>query len=427
MPVVPTYAKRPLPERADVVVIGGGYTGLVAALDLARGGARVTLLEKQTLGWGASTRNGGLFHPGLKWGRHSLERRYGSEVGASIFQAGVDAYFTAERFVQEEGFDCGLRRAGLLILAWSDRHLGHMPASLDEYQAAGLSGRMVAGDDLQDEVGTTAYPGGMLLEESSAIHPGRYLAALASTAAAAGVDLHTSVTARTIESSGPARRVRTDRGTILARDVLIATNGYTDGLVPWLHRRILPIGSYIVASEPMSEELAHSISPRGRTFFDSKNFLYYWHVSADRRLIFGGRASFRRTSTTQTAAILTAALRRVHPQAAHLGIDYAWGGRIGFTFDRLPHLGEHDGIHYALGCSGSGLALLTAFGLRISDRIGRAGDVADEPTAFERIGFPGAPLGVLGSLAYSGDPWFLPLAGEWFRAADRWSRRGMPA
>lgn len=427
MPAIPTYASRPLPERADVVVVGGGLTGAVAALSLARGGARVTLLEKETLGWGASTRNGGLLHPGLKWGRHSLERRFGAALGGSIFQAGVDAYFEAEHFVQQEGFDCGLRRSGLVVLAWSARHLSAMSTALREFEGAGLTGRIVEAPDLQAEVGTAAYPGGLVIDASSVLHPGRYFAGLAAAAAAAGVDLHTGTAALGTRREGADRVVSTGRGDIRAGAVVVATNGYTDGVVPWLRRRVLPIGSYIVATEPMSEDVARSISPSGRSFFDSKNFLYYWHIDEQRRLIFGGRASFRRTSTDRTAAILGAAFREVHPQAAHLRIEYAWGGRIGFTFDRLPHMGEHDGVHYALGCCGSGLALLTSFGLRMAQRLGRASDRAYESSPFERVGLPSAPLGPLGSMAYRGDPWFLPVAGEWFRAADRWARRGTAA
>jgi glycine/D-amino acid oxidase-like deaminating enzyme len=217
--------------------------------------------------------------------------------------------------------------------------------------------------------------------------------------------------------------VVTDRGRLRAGAVVIATNGYTDGAVPWIQRRVMPIGSYIVATEPMSEELAASISPRGRTFFDSKNFLYYWHVNAERRLIFGGRASFRPTTTDRTAAILTRALAQVHPQAAGLRIEHAWGGKVGFTFDRLPHLGEHEGSHYALGYCGSGLALGTTFGLTMADRLGRRSDLAAEPSPFELIPFPAAP--VLPA-AYRGRPWFLPIAGEWFRLQDRWRRWRSP-
>ena len=183
----------------------------------------------------------------------------------------------------------------------------------------------------------------------------------------------------------------------------------------------MPIGSYIIATEPMSEELAASISPRGRCFFDTKNFLNYWHVNAERRLIFGGRASFRRTSVDRTGTILRHALALVHPQAADLRIDHAWGGNIAFTFDRLPHLGEHQGIHYALGYCGSGLSLATTFGLRMARILGRSSEVADTPLAFERAPLPGAPLI---PAAYRGRPWFLPAAGEWFRFEDWWRRRG---
>ena len=204
--------------------------------------------------------------------------------------------------------------------------------------------------------------------------------------------------------------------------MVIATNGYTDGLVPWLGQRVMPIGSYIVATEPMSEELAASISPRGRGFFDAKNFLYYWHVNAERRLIFGGRASFRSTSVDHTAAILQRALVTVHPQAAHLRIEHAWGGNVAFTFDRLPHLGEHDGIHYALGYCGSGLSpghdLRAAHGAHPRARRPRS-PTSRSPSS--RRPFPGAPV-VPG--VYRGRPWFLPVAGEWLRFEDWWRRRG---
>jgi glycine/D-amino acid oxidase-like deaminating enzyme len=424
MPEIPAFDGRPLPERADVVIVGGGYTGTVAALQLARGGASVTLLERHSLGWGASTRNGGIFHPGLKWSRAQLHKRHGPELGGRLFRDGVDAFFTAERFVLDEGFDCDYRRSGLAILAWSKGQLDDLDEELQELRDAGLHGRSYRGAEIHQEIGSDAYPGGIAIEESGMIHPGRYMAGIVSAAVTAGVDFHTGTPAERIEHDGVSRVVHTSRGAVRAGAVLIATNGYSDGLVPWIGQRVMPIGSYIIATEPMSEELAASISPRGRCFFDAKNFLYYWHINAERRLIFGGRASFRRTSVDQTASILRAALAMVHPQAAHLRVEHAWGGKVAFTFDRLPHLGERDGIHYALGYCGSGLALGTTFGLRMARILGRSTEVADQPLAFERTSFPAAP--VVPGAYRAGKPWFLPAAGEWLRLEDRWRRRGTP-
>ena len=422
MPDIPAFDGRPLPERADVVIVGGGYTGTVAALRLARNGASVTLLERHSLGWGASSRNGGLFHPGLKWSRAQLHQRYGPDLGGRLFQDGVNAFFTAERFVTDEGFDCDYRRSGLAILAWSKGQLDGLDEELEEFRDAGLHGRSYRGAEIHQEIGSDAYPGGIAIEESGMIHPGRYMAAIVSAAVTAGVDFHTGTPAERVEVDGVTRTVHTPRGAIRAGAVLIATNGYTDRLVPWIGQRVLPIGSYIIATEPMSEGLAASISPRGRCFFDAKNFLYYWHVNAERRLIFGGRASFRRTSVDQTASILRAALAMVHPQAAHLRIDHAWGGNVAFTFDRLPHLGERDGIHYALGYCGTGVTMGTVFGLRMSQILGRSTEVADVPLAFEQTQFPGAPI--VRGIYRAGKPWFLPVAGEWLRFEDWWRRRG---
>jgi glycine/D-amino acid oxidase-like deaminating enzyme len=207
--------------------------------------------------------------------------------------------------------------------------------------------------------------------------------------------------------------VETNRGAILAKEVVVATNGYTDGVVPSLRRRIIPIGSYIIATEPLPEELARTISPRGRAFFDTKNFLYYWHVSEDRRMVFGGRASFLPTNVDRSAAILHQGLLEVHPQLAGCRVDYAWGGNVGFTFDRMPHVGRVDGITYAMGCCGTGVALMTALGSAVGEWLG-----GGPAPALTRLKFPLVPA------PYEGRPWFLPFAGEWFRLQDRLARRG---
>ena len=207
--------------------------------------------------------------------------------------------------------------------------------------------------------------------------------------------------------------VETDRGAILARDVLVATNGYTDGVAPWLRRRIIPIGSYIIASEPLPEDLVRELSPNGRAFFDTKNFLYYWHISADRRMVFGGRASFLPTSIDHTAAILHRGLLRVHPQMAGRRIEYAWGGNVGFTWDRMPHAGRtEDGIAYAMGCCGTGVALMTHLGTAMGAWL-----AGGDPPVLTSISFP------LVRAPYEGRPWFLPIVGEWYRLQDRLDAR----
>jgi glycine/D-amino acid oxidase-like deaminating enzyme len=188
-------------------------------------------------------------------------------------------------------------------------------------------------------------------------------------------------------------------------------------VVPSLRRRIIPIGSYIIASEPLPEELARELSPKGRSFFDTKNFLYYWHVSADRRMVFGGRASFMPTSIDQTAAILHKGLLEVHPQLAGYRIDYAWGGNVGFTFDRMPHVGRtSQGVAYAMGCCGTGVALMTHLGTKVGEWL-----AGGEAPALARLRFPLVPA------PYEGRPWFLPFAGEWFRLQDRLAARSRPS
>ncbi|HET9520759.1 MAG TPA: FAD-binding oxidoreductase [Candidatus Limnocylindrales bacterium] len=416
MPVLPDRRGRPLPDVADVVVIGGGYTGVNAARELARAGATVTLLEAETLGFGASTRNGGIVHPGYKWGPEALIERYGQETGRALYHETLDAYELVKRLIADEAIDCEFRETGYVELAYGPSHVEDLHAAIASLALVGGEASFVPRERLREEIGSDAYYGGLVVENAGLLHPGKYFAGLAAAADAAGADLHEGVRATSIRRQADGRFVvETSRGAIVAKDVVVGTNGYTDRVVPALRRRIIPIGSYIIATEPLPDDLARDLSPKGRAFFDTKKFLYYWHVSQDRRMIFGGRASFLPTSVDRTAAILHRGLLEVHPQLAGYRVEYAWGGNVGFTFDRMPHAGRRDGVTYAMGCCGTGVALMTSLGTAVGRWI-----AGGEAPALARLKFPLVPA------PYEGRPWFLPFAGEWFRLQDRLAARSRP-
>ncbi len=414
MPALPDRSGRDLPDTVDVVVIGGGYAGITAARELARRGVGVSLLEAHTLGWGASTRNGGIVHAGYKWSARQLIKRYGEATGKALYQETLDSYALVKQLIADEAIDCDFRECGHLELAYAPSHVPELHHAQESLASVGVASTVVPRERIREEIGSDAYYGALAVEGSGLLHPGRYFAGLTEAAARAGADLHEGVRARSIRPEADGRfLVVTTRGAIRARDVFVATNGYTDGVVPSLRRRIIPIGSYIIASEPLPAGLAHELSPKGRAFFDTKNFLYYWHVSADGRMVFGGRASFLPTTIDRTAAILWRGLLEVHPQMADYRIEYAWGGNVGFTFDRMPHVGRtRDGVTYALGCCGTGVALMTNLGARVGAWL--AG--GDAP-ALAKLRFPLVPA------PYEGRPWFLPFVGEWFRLQDRLAAR----
>src|SRR5262245_14240630 len=413
MPALPDRSVKPLPDEVDAVVIGGGYTGVAAARKLASSGAKVVVLEANNLGWGASTRNGGIAHPGYKWSPESMVKRYGRELATRLFTDSVEATELLGRTIRDNAIDAELRFNGYAELAWSRYDAEDFVREAPIRTEWGTPARVVPREDVGTIVGTKAYHGALAIDSGGLIHPGKWFAGLVGLAEAAGADLHEGIRASAIRRQADGRFiVETSGGAIHARDVLVATNAYTDGAAPAMRRRIIPIGSYIIATEPLPEDVANEISPTGRAYFDTKNFLSYWHVSADRRLIWGGRVSFFPTTVDKTAKLLHRRMLEVHPQVAGYRVEYSWGGKIGMTFDRMPHIGRSNGVMYAMGCCGSGVVLLHWLGTRAAEWMGGA-----QPPALAQIRFPLVPA------PYEGRPWFLPVVGEYFRARDRLAAR----
>lgn len=412
MPGLPSYAGRPLPDAVDVLVVGGGYTGLSAARRAAELGATTVVAEAETLGWGASTRNGGMCHPGFKWGPRQLIRRHGESLGRRLYLDSVEAFEHVAELCRTK-VEAGFVRSGHLELAFAPAHAAAFPTTAEVLAAFDVPARAVPRHELHAEIGTDAYFGGLVVDRSGGLHPGKLLAGLARLAADAGVALHEHVRVRRIRRERDGRfTVETAGGVVRARDVIVATNGYTDGAAPAIRRRILPISSYIIVTEPLPADLAREISPNDRMFFDTKNFLYYWRLTPDRRVLFGGRASMWPTTVGRTAAILHRGMLRVHPQLAGVRVAYAWGGKVGFTFDRMPHVGRTGGVAYAVGCCGSGVAILPWLGERVAEWVG-----GGAPPALAALRFPLVPA------PYEGRAWFLPLAGEWWKTKDRLAAR----
>ena len=414
---LPEGEAGPLPEKVDVAVIGSGFSGLSAARTLARRGAKVAVLEAESLCWGASSRNGGMVLTGTKLSVETLVSRYGMEATRRMYAASLASINCVEQIVKEEGIACDFARCGHLEVACKAAHFAAFCRSA-EVIARDFNHqlRIVPRAELHSEIGSNIYHGGLVDEISAGVNPARYVAGLARAVQKAGVQLfdHTRVTGIEPASRNGSRgfQLATARGKLWARDVFVGTSGYTGAATPALHKRIIPIGSFIIATEPLPDALAQELSPRNRMIFDSKNYLYYYRLTPDNRMLFGGRAAFfPETGNTirRSAEILRQGMIAVYPQLRDAKVDYAWGGTLDFAFDIMPHAGKMDGMYYAVGYAGHGVAMATYLGTKVAEAM--CGEQDQNP--FANIDFPGAPLGL-----YNGKPWFLPFAGAWYRFLD---------
>jgi glycine/D-amino acid oxidase-like deaminating enzyme len=414
---MPEPPPQSLPVSADVAVVGAGFTGLSAALGLAKRGAKVVVLESETIGWGASSRNGGMVLPGLKLGVNKLISMYGRELTRRMYVASVESINTVESIINEENIACDFARTGHIEVACKQAHFEDYARQVEVIaREFNHELRVVSRNELSNEIGSGIYYGGMVDECSAGLNPARYVAGLAAAAMRNGAQIAERTKLLSIDrgaNNGAQNfRLTTSRGNFAARNVFIGTSGYTGPATPALRKKIIPIGSYIITTEVLPDALAHELSPRNRQIYDSKNYLHYYRLTPDSRLLFGGRAAFfpeTEQTIRKSAEILRVEMGEVYPQLRNAKIEYVWGGTLDFCFDIMPHAGKSEGIYFALGYAGHGVAMATWQGRKMAEWI--AEGKTDNP--FAEIPFPGAPLGF-----YNGNPWFLPFAGAYYKVLD---------
>jgi len=411
-PVGPDYSTVPLPDRVDVAIVGGGLTGLSGAVHLRRKGASVAVLEAERLGWGASGRNGGMCTTGLSIGFLSAVDRFGIDEAERLFLVYDDAIDVVEGLIRDENIECDFARSGKLSLASKASHLDKFTRTHDLLvKRLGRDTELVPRQRIRTEIGTDVYYGGLIDPRAAGLHVGKYVRGVAAAADRLGAQLLEAARVTAIRSTVDGRYlIQSTRGALSARQVLVATDGYTDGVIPHYRRRIVPVGSFIVVTEPLERSVVDELLPTRRMAVDSKNLVHYFRITPDDRLLFGGRARFALSnpgSDLKSAKILTREMVEIYPQLGGVRIDYAWGGQVGMTLDRMPHAGERNGIYYSLGYNGHGVQMATYMGRQIVEVMdGRA-----DANPLRDLRFRAVPF-------HFGPPWFLPLADAYYRFRD---------
>ena len=402
---------KPLPRRCDVAIIGAGYTGLSAALTLARAGRSVLVLDAGLAGFGASTRNGGMIGSGHRLGFSALAEQLGRPRAAAILHEGSAALDFTTSLIDREKIACQFTRCGRFRAAWRVRDYDSMGREIDILRREiGLEADMVPRSEQHAEVQTDSYHGGTVYHRHGALHPALFHAGLLARARTAGALIANHCGVETIGRERGGFTLVTARGRVAADAVIVATNGYTGPESPALRRRLVPLSSYLIATEPLPTGAVAKLIPGGRMIVETRSRHCYYRASPDgQRIIFGGRAALSAIGSVSAAARLRKLLVQVFPSLAETRFTHSWSGRIAFPRDQMPHIGAIDGIYFALGYSGSGVAMAPFLGHKVALKVLGA---ADGRTAFDDVPFPAIPF-------HRGRPWFLPFLDLWYRVRDR--------
>ena len=411
-PAFASGAKGPVQGQYDVAVIGAGFTGLGAARKLAMEGKSVVVLEAEHVGFGASGRNGGHLNNGIAHSYLAARDHFGADKARALYHAFDDGVATIERIVGEEKIDCSFRRSGKLKLASKPAHYEGLARNFEAlHREADPDTALLSRADLASEVGSDQFHGAMLQTKSAMMHMARFVVGLGEAVVRRGGVIYEKAPVTARERAGQGWRLSTPRGQLTAGKVLLATGAYTTEAFPWFRRRLVPVGSFIIATRPLDGAEVSKTLPGNRTCVTTMNIGNYFRLSPDNRLIWGGRARFSASSNQQSdaksGAILRAALLRTFPHLHHVPIDYCWGGLVDMTADRFPRAGEADGLYYSMGYSGHGAQIATHMGEIMADvMIGRAGRNPWQDLPWQAVPF------------HTGKPWFLPLVGLYYKTLD---------
>ncbi|MDF1750040.1 MAG: FAD-binding oxidoreductase [Alphaproteobacteria bacterium] len=398
-----------LPNRVDVAVIGSGYTGLNAALETVRGGRSTLVLDAEQAGWGCSSRNGGQISTSIKPSIEKLARKFGIERAIAIHKEGHSALNWIGDFIQREGIECDFGHVGRFHAAHTPQHYERLAQDAKQQAAVQDDVEIIPRSEQRQQLGTDAYFGGALYKNHASLHPAKYHRGLLQRVLDAGAQVMAYTPVLQIEKTKDGFVLTTNRGSVIAKDVVIATNGYSGKLLPWLRRRVIPIGSYMIATEELPESLVDTLFPQNRIAGDTCRVVYYFRASPDRRrVVFGGRVSAGETDPKISAPALYHDMTRIFPELRDWKVSHSWAGTVAYSFDTLAHCGRHDGMHYAASYCGSGVSMSSYLGMRTGQRIL---GLSSGKTAFDDLPFPTRPL-------YYGTPWFLPATVAWYRWLD---------
>ena len=398
----PETPDEPASPECDAVVVGAGYAGLSAALELARAGRSVQLFDRQRPGEGASSRNGGIASGNLRLSFGDLTRTKGLDQAKAMYREGAEARNDLVRFIEEERIDCDFRLTGRFTGAATPAHYDAQRREADLLNGyLDIGARCVPRDAQHAEIASELFHGGVVRPDVGGLHPAKFHAGFMSVATAAGVRVFGNTAVLAIRRDGGGFEALTDRGAVRARDIVVTTNGYTDGCDPWLRRRLVPVASRMIATEPLDTAVVRALIPNGRMLGTSRRLHNYFRPSPDgRRILFGGRDRTGGRDPERAAARLRNELVTIFPQLSDVRITHAWAGNVAFNLDHLPRLFLHDGIHYAAGFCGSGVVWARWLGSKAAQRILGDGRC--------RSAFEGRPPWAIPF--YAGKPWFLPAA-----------------
>lgn len=392
---------------ADVCVVGGGFSGLNTAIELAERGLSVVLLESRKIGWGASGRNGGQLIRGVGHGVERFKNVIGDEGVRTLKLMGLEAVEIVRQRIERYGIDCDMTW-GYCDLANKPRELAGFAEDAEELRSLGYvhSLQLLQKDEMATVIGSDKYAGGMIDMGSGHLHPLNLALGEAAVAEALGVQVFEHSTVTRIEY-GPQVRVHTAQGLVRAKTLVLGCNAYLKDLDPGLSGKVLPAGSYIIATEPLSEAQAHQLLPRNMAVCDQQVAVDYFRLSADRRLLFGGACHYSGRDPQDIAGYMTPKMLNVFPQLAGVKIDYQWGGMIGIGANRLPQIGrlkDHPNVFYAQAYAGHGLNATHLAGKLLAEAItGQQGGGFELFNKVPHITFPGgkhlrSPLLALGML-----------------------------